>query len=134
MITWAGRVLATLGAAHALAATMLGHRYFGQWFSFELWAPDADIAALPPEIGAFWMGPGSFGIPLMLLGFLITWMDRRGITPPVLLAVGLIAWTLLCAAIFEPAPWILATAASIQLLIAIRRPAAPRPAEARAGR
>ncbi|MET9216590.1 MULTISPECIES: DUF6463 family protein [unclassified Nocardia] len=124
MITWAGRVLAFLGAAHVVAATLLGHRHYGEWFTFGLWLPDADITELPPAIGAFWMGPGSFGVPLLLLGCLIVWLDRRAIAPPAFLAWSLLVWTVCCALIFEPAPWVLAAAASVLLLIGIRR--APR--------
>lgn len=130
MITWAGRVLAFLGVAHVLAATALGHRHFGQWFSFGLWAPDADITELPASIGAFWMGPGSFGVPLPLLGCLVVWMDRRAITPPEFLAWSLAIWTAFCALIFEPAPWVVATVAAVMLVIGIRRAAASPQVEA----
>ncbi|WP_280235947.1 DUF6463 family protein [Nocardia cyriacigeorgica] len=132
MINWAGRILAFLGGVHLTAATLLSHRHFAEWFTFGLWLPDSDITELPAPIGAFWFGPGSFGAPLLLLGVLVVWMDRRHITPPAFLAVALIAWTLLCALIFEPAPWVLATAAAVTLLIGIRHAGIPTAPTARA--
>ncbi|WP_280469133.1 hypothetical protein [Nocardia cyriacigeorgica] len=121
MISWAGRILAILGGAHAVGATLLGYRHFDQWFTFGLWFPDSAITELPAPIGGFWLGPGSFGVPLLLVGLLVTWMDRRAITPPAFLAWTLIGWTAGCALIFEPAPWVLAIAAAVQLLMGIRR-------------
>lgn len=73
------------------------------------------------RLGAFWMGPGSFGVPLLLPGCLIVWLDRCAIAPPTYLAWSLPVWTAGCALIFEPAPWLLASAASVLLLIGIRR-------------
>ncbi|MFE3447107.1 DUF6463 family protein [Nocardia sp. NPDC059180] len=121
MISWAGRILAFLGAVHLTAATLFSYRHFAEWFSFGLWTLGADITELSPSIGGFWFGPGSFGAPLLLLGLVVIWMDRRAITPPAFLAWSLLAWTAVCALIFEPAPWVLATAAVVMLLVGIRR-------------
>ncbi|NEW37743.1 hypothetical protein GV794_10740 [Nocardia cyriacigeorgica] len=125
MINWAGRILAFLGAVHLTAATVFSYRHFAEWLSFGLWSLDADITELPAPIGGFWFGPGSFGAPLLLLGVMVIWMDRRAITPPAFLALALLAWTAVCALIFEPAPWVAATAAAVMLLVGIRRAGSP---------
>jgi len=52
------------------------------------------------------------------------WKHTCAIAPPTYLAWSLPVWTAGCALIFEPAPWVLAWAASVLLLIGIRR--APR--------
>ncbi|MEU4443255.1 DUF6463 family protein [Actinosynnema sp. NPDC050801] len=44
---------------------------------------------------AFWFGPGSFGVPLLLLGALVTWLVRRGAHVPGWLGWGVGAWAVL---------------------------------------
>ncbi|MGS2807890.1 hypothetical protein [Nocardia sp. MW-W600-9] len=51
-------------------------------------------------------------------------LDRRAIAPPTYLAWSSLLWTAVCALTLEPAPWVLAEAASVLPLIGIRR--APR--------
>ncbi|WP_378731400.1 DUF6463 family protein [Nocardia brasiliensis] len=124
MITWSGRILAFLGALHLTVGTLLSSRYLGEWLSFQLWFDGTDVTELRPAVGAFWLGPGSFGLPLLLIGLLIEWMDRRDIVPPVFLPWALLAWIGVGAVILEPAPWLVAGVAAVLLLVGVRRSAA----------
>ncbi|WP_432938830.1 DUF6463 family protein [Kribbella sp. CA-253562] len=54
--------------------------------------PSADQLAAAE---AFWFSPGSFGVPLLLLGSLVTWLTRRGHRVPGWLGGGVVAWSLL---------------------------------------
>jgi hypothetical protein len=54
--------------------------------------PSADRLAVAE---AFWFSPGSFGVPLLLLGCLVTWLARRGQRVPGLLGCGVLAWAVL---------------------------------------
>lgn len=132
MITWAGRILVFLGALHSSLALALSSRYFSDWMSLRLWIDDWDVRALPPAVGAFMFGPGSFGLPLVLVGLLVIWMDRRGITPPDFLAWTLLVWTVLCTVV-TPAPWVLAGIAAVLLLLGARRSTSARSTSARSG-
>ena len=44
---------------------------------------------------AYWFSPGSFGVPLLLLGSLVTWLARRGARVPGWLGGGVAAWAVL---------------------------------------
>ncbi|MFC8044012.1 DUF6463 family protein [Nocardia sp. NPDC057353] len=106
MITWAGRLLLLLGAAHLVAGFALTTpRHSGDWFSGALWGAGGDIIDMSPANSAFWLTAGSFGVPLVLIGGLVLWLDRRDIVPPLFLAAGLGIWSAFAAIVFEPAPW-----------------------------
>lgn len=121
MIKWAGRMFVFYGAAHMLAALTVegAARHAGAWFRGELW--HQDLANMSPAGSALWLSLSSFGVPLMLLGLTVLWLDRRGITPP-----SFIAWTLgfltLVDAVIDPfTPWPIMLVANILLLVGARR-------------
>ncbi|MEU3350906.1 DUF6463 family protein [Streptomyces sp. NPDC037389] len=122
MTKWAGRILAFIGAGHLLVGLLLSRAYFGDWLLLRLWGhwwEDTRAA------NAFWGTPAGFGLPLFVIGLLVTWMDRRRITPPIFLPWVLLAWTAVIAVSVEPTPAPLAAAASVLLLSGVRRAAGP---------
>ncbi|WP_225729570.1 MULTISPECIES: DUF6463 family protein [unclassified Nocardia] len=123
MIKWAGGLIVLFGAAHTiLALTFLrAARYAGTWFSGGLWSDD--LTAMTPANSAYWLTLNSFGIPLVILGLAVLWLDRRGITPPPFIAWTLGIWTITVAVILTPSPWPILLIADILLLIAARRAA-----------
>ena len=48
-----------------------------------------------PVAEAFWFSPGSFGVPLLLLGALVTWQARHDLRVPGALGWGVVAWAVL---------------------------------------
>lgn len=120
MITWSARILAVFGAGHLIGATLLSFHHFQDWLLLRLWA-EGDLTELSPADGAFWFGPGGLGLPLLLVGLLIGWMNQRGIVPPAFLAWTLLAWAGVCAVIVEPAPFVLIGIAAVLLLRGARR-------------
>jgi Family of unknown function (DUF6463) len=48
-----------------------------------------------PVAEAFWFSPGSFGVPLLLLGGLVAWLARRGQRVPGWLGLAVVAWAVL---------------------------------------
>lgn len=128
MITWAGRIIVFLGAGHLLLGLALtAHRYADAWFGLRLWSSEEGVVEMSPTMGAFWMTTGSFGLPLILVGLIVLWLDRRGIVPPAFIAWTLGGWSLVSAVILEPAPWFLAWIAVGLLLAGARRAAARLP-------
>lgn len=122
MIKWAGLIIGFLGAVHLVWGFLLtAGRHAGSWFSGELWLPEAGIAEMDSTAGAFWMTTGSFGLPLIVVGMTVLWMDRRGIVPPAFIAWTLGGWSLVGAVILEPSPWILTWIPVGMLLTGIRR-------------
>jgi hypothetical protein len=123
MIRWAGWLIALYGLAHSLGALTVekagGHAE--AWFTGGLWAEQ--FSDMTPAGSAYWLSLGSFGIPLMLIGMLILWLNRQGLAPPAFLAWALLAWTTVDAAILLVTPWPITLVACILLLLGIRRPA-----------
>ncbi|AGM07371.1 DUF6463 family protein [Amycolatopsis keratiniphila] len=128
MIKWAGWLITFFGTAHTLGAltVMKAAGHAGTWFSGGLWRDD--LAAMSPANSAFWLSAASFGVPLVLVGLTVLWLERRGITPPVFLAWALGIWTLLIAAVLLFTPWPILLVATALLFAGIRRgePAPPR--------
>ncbi|EME55158.1 DUF6463 family protein [Amycolatopsis decaplanina] len=130
MIKWAGWLITLFGAAHTLGAltVMKAAGHAGTWFSGTLWRDD--LSAMSPANSAFWLSAASFGVPLVLVGLTVLWLDRRGITPPRFIAWALGIWTLLIATVLLFTPWPILLVATVLLLAGIRRadPAPPRSA------
>lgn len=109
MITWAGRLLILLGAGHTLGALALtSASHAGSWFGGRLWRADEGILDMSSPMAAFWLTTGSFGVPLVVVGMLVLWLDRQGLTPPPFIAWTLGTWSVIAGVIMEPAPWIIA--------------------------
>lgn len=121
MIKWAGWLIVLYGAAHTLGALLVvgAARHAGAWFSGDLWRED--FANMSPAGSALWLSVDSFGIPLIVVGFIIVWLDRRGITPPVFIGWTLGIWTVLDGLILLATPWPILLAANALLLFGIRR-------------
>ncbi|GGN75967.1 hypothetical protein GCM10011610_20810 [Nocardia rhizosphaerihabitans] len=117
MIKWAGVVLAIIGGGHLTIGLLLSASSFDEWLSFELWGHWWEDT---PAANSFWANPAGFGWPLLLVGSLIVWMDRRGIVPPEFLGWAVLGWGVVCAVIVEPTPGPVVVIAAIVLLRGIR--------------
>ena len=122
MIKWAGRLLIVFGTGHLLGGLALTlPRHAGTWFSGGLWSLDEGVIDMSPAMAAFWLTTGSFGPPLILVGMIVLWLDRRGVVPPPFLAWTLGIWSVVVGVILEPAPWVFAWVAVGLLLAGARR-------------
>ncbi|MFG3115575.1 DUF6463 family protein [Streptomyces sp. NPDC048197] len=123
MIKCAGWLLVLFGAAHTLLAlTMEGAaRHAGQWFSGALWGEG--FSDMSPANSALWLSLESFGPPLVVVGLVVLWLDRRGITPPPFIAWTLGILSVVDAVILITTPWPLLLLANILLLVGGRRAA-----------
>ncbi|MDK2766082.1 MAG: DUF6463 family protein [Sphingomonas sp.] len=121
MIKWAGRLIVFYGAAHLLGALTFERaaKHAPAWFSGDLWSDD--FSSMSHANSALWFSLDSFSIPLIVVGMLVLWLDRRGITPPAFVAWILGAWTLIDAIILLFTPWIILLTATILLLTGINR-------------
>ncbi|MEV4926527.1 DUF6463 family protein [Streptomyces roseoverticillatus] len=123
MIKCAGWLLVFFGAAHTLLALTVegAARHAGEWFSGALWGED--FTDMSPANSALWLSLESFGLPLVVVGLIVLWLDRRGITPPQFIAWTLGIWGVLDAVILITTPWPLLLLANILLLAGGRRAA-----------
>jgi Family of unknown function (DUF6463) len=121
MIKWAGWLMVLYGAAHTLGALTVERaaRHAGAWFTAELWGDD--LANMSPANSAYWLSVGSFGVPLIVVGVTVLWLDRRRITPPPFIAWTLGLWTVVDAVALGPTPWPILMLANILLLAGAHR-------------
>ncbi|MGY4968420.1 DUF6463 family protein [Streptomyces nigrescens] len=128
MIKWAGWIITLCGTGHTVGALTLekAGRYAGTWFSGGLWSED--FADMSPAGSAYWLSLASFGIPLILVGLTVLWLDRRGITPPAFIGWTLGVWSVVDAVVLPFTPWPLFLVGCALLLIGIRRAHRARPA------
>lgn len=121
MIKWAGRLMVLYGAAHTLLALTVegAARHAGAWFSGELWG--ADFANMGPANSAYWLTLASFGPPLVVIGLIVLWLDRRGIAPPPFIAWTLGILTVVDAVVLLLTPWPILLLANTLLLVGARR-------------
>ncbi|MDI6103994.1 hypothetical protein QLQ12_35930 [Actinoplanes sp. NEAU-A12] len=82
------------GMAHTLGALTVegAARHAGAWFSQDLWG--ASLAEMSPAMSAYWLSVNSFGPPFIVIGLIVLWLNRRGITPPSFIAWSLGGWTM----------------------------------------
>lgn len=125
MVRWAGRILVVFGVGHTLGGLILtAPKHADAWMSLKLWSPDEGVLDMSPAMAAFWLTTGSLGVPVVILGMLVLWLDRRGVVPPPFIAWTLGAWSLVAAWFVEPAPWVLIWLAAGLLIVGNRRAAA----------
>ncbi|WP_051022694.1 DUF6463 family protein [Nocardia pneumoniae] len=123
MIKWAGWLIVLFpGVGHTLGALVqTAPRYSEAWFSGEGW--EADATAMNYAEATLWYTVFSFGVPFLLIGLMVLWLDRRGITPPSFLAWITAGWTVVTVAVGGPSPLLVLLIAAALLLVGSRRAA-----------
>ncbi|WP_157680165.1 DUF6463 family protein [Mycobacterium dioxanotrophicus] len=94
---WGGR-LAVVGAAFHVSVAALKRRAVWSQILDEGVANTVTLDPPPDRVAvaeAFWFSPGSFGVPLGLIGQLVLHMTRRGQPVPVWLGWAIVAWACL---------------------------------------
>ncbi|MGA4844200.1 DUF6463 family protein [Streptomyces sp. G45] len=121
MIKWAGWIITLGGIAHSIGALTVekAARHADTWFSGGLW--NEDLADMSPAGSAYFLSLDSFGVPLILVGLTVLWLERRGITPPAFIGWTLGVWTLLDAVVLPFTPWPVFAVACALLVIGARR-------------
>lgn len=121
MIKWAGWLIVLYASAHTLGALTVegAARHAGVWFRGGLWGDD--LAAMSPANSAYWLSWASFGVPLLLIGLTVLWLDRRGIAPPLFLPVALGIWAVVDAVVLLFTPWPVFLLAIILLVVGTLR-------------
>lgn len=118
---WAGRSTVVIGVVHIAFLAVKTWSRWGDWLGGELHGTAAiEDPANAASLSGFWALPGSFAVPLILLGLLVTRMARTGQEIPRHLGWSLGAWVLLCAWILEPSGFLLGLVPVTLLLLARR--------------
>ena len=121
MIKWAGWIITLAGVAHSLGSLIeAAPDHIGTWFSGPLWS-ETDYAAWGDAAAGFWYSVFSFGPPLLLIGLIVLWLDRRGISPPSFIAWAMAAWVIVTFVASGPSPLPVLLIAAGLLLAGARR-------------
>ncbi|WP_043636709.1 DUF6463 family protein [Nonomuraea candida] len=125
LLRWASGIMLVLGIGHLSLLTFISRDDLARWVEQGLWAavPLSPGAGGNPENQvAFWAGPGSFSVPLILLGCLVWHLAGRGVAVPAGIGWGLAAWCLLGGVLLVPSPYFAGTVAGALIVAAARRP------------
>ena len=127
MLRWAGYTMMAMSLLHLVVLGLDAMSLMGGWASGALWtmAHWQPVIGQPQELlannAAFHATAGSFAGPMLVLGVLAVWMDRRSIVPPAFLGWGLGAWAVIASLIMEPSGYPLGLIPAVLLVIASRR-------------
>ncbi|MFD3357012.1 DUF6463 family protein [Streptomyces fradiae] len=128
LLRWASGIMCVLGAGHLALLALLARDDVAGWADRGVWAavPLLDggsgptLGSLRNEI-AFWAGPGSFSVPLVLLGCLVWHLAGRGVAVPAWTGWALAAWCLVGGVLLVPSPFFAGTVAGLLVVAAARR-------------
>ena len=127
MLKWAGYMMIGMSVLHLLVLGMDALPLLQGWLTGSLWTLEhwQPVATQSPAMAAngavFHSTLGSFALPMMVFGFLVLWMDRRGLVPPAFVGWGIGAWALLAGLVVEPGGYPLALVPAALLILAARR-------------
>ncbi|MER7078565.1 hypothetical protein SAMN02982929_01201 [Saccharopolyspora kobensis] len=137
LLRWASAIMLVLGAGHLSLIALISSAQFTDWLYQGLWAtvPLADIGTAPTvealqDKVAFWGGPGSFAVPLILLACLIWHLAGRGASVPAGIGWALLVWCTLAGIVLVPSPYFAGTIAGALIVLATRTKAPQRQAAA----
>lgn len=127
MVKIAAIAMIVLGVIHLLVLGVDVPAELPRWFSLNLWTFDHWQPVRSQEVdlalsnNIFWATIGSLAVPLIILGSLILWMDRRGLPIPGFVGYAMVAWSLVTTLIMPPSGLPLVLLASICLTIGLAR-------------
>ncbi|MDE3725033.1 DUF6463 family protein [Nocardiopsis sp. N85] len=128
LLRWASGIMLVLGVGHLTLLTISSWSDIVGWAERGVWAAvplglnetDPTVAYLRNEV-TFWAGPGSFSVPLILLGALILHLAGRGVAVPVWVGWGFAAWCLVGGVLLVPSPYFVGVVAGVLIVLAARR-------------
>lgn len=132
LLRWAAGILVVLGVGHLLLTALatwsdvVGWADRGGWAAVPLtmagWEAGPTAASLQNKL-AFWAGPASFAVPLILLGALIWHLAGHGTRVPAAIGWALAAWCTVAGILLVPSPFFAGTVAGLLIVLAARGPA-----------
>lgn len=101
---WAARLLILISVGHLMVFTVQAFALgvVPGWFTGELRSLDTLELELSQSQAVFWANLGSFAVPLILLGALVSVLVGADLAVPGFVGYGLGVWVVLCSVILEP--------------------------------
>ncbi|WP_223167902.1 DUF6463 family protein [Nonomuraea sp. SYSU D8015] len=130
LLRWASGIMLVLGAGHLSLLGFLAWGDISGWVGRGMWAAvplaltdggaGQTVESLQNEV-TFWAGPGSFGVPLILLGCLTWHLAGRGVAVPAGIGWGLATWCALGGVLLVPSPFFAGIISGALIIVAARR-------------
>ncbi|MFD7626969.1 hypothetical protein ACFV7Q_13210 [Streptomyces sp. NPDC059851] len=130
LVRWASGILIGLGVGHLSLLAFAAREDIAGWADRGVWAAvplaltdgaaDPTVESLQNGV-TFWAGPGSFAVPLVLLGCLMWHLAGRGVAVPAGIGWGLAAWCTVGGVLLVPSPYFAGTVAGALVVLAARR-------------
>ncbi|MEV4334376.1 DUF6463 family protein [Streptomyces sp. NPDC049597] len=129
LLRCASGIMLVLGAGHLSLLALIARDDVTGWADRGIWAAvplelaggaDPTARTLQNEV-AFWAGPGSFSVPLVLLGCLVWHLAGRGVAVPAGIGWGLAAWCAVGGVLLVPSPFFAGTVAGALIVLAARK-------------
>jgi hypothetical protein len=124
LLRWASGIMIFLGAGHLSLLTLISWDQFTGWFDRGLWAAvPLDLSDSGTDLRnevTFWAGPGSFAVPLVLLGCLTWHLAGRGVTVPAGIGWAVAVWSALAGVLLVPSPYFAGVVAGALVIAAAR--------------
>lgn len=124
MLRWASGIMMALGVGHLVVVTITAGGVMAGWLERGLWAavPMTSSSGASTEVlitkVAFWAGPASFSVPLVLLGVLIWQLAGRDAPVSRAIGWGLAGWCTLGGILLVPSPFFVGAIAGLLVALA----------------
>ncbi len=128
-LRWGSGIMIVLGVGHLTLLALMDGAAIAAWAERGLWAAvPLDLAGGAEPTAAqlqnsltFWAGPGSFSVPLVLLGALVWHLAGRGVPVPAWVGWGTAAWCVVGGVLLVPSPYFLGAVAGLLIVLGARR-------------
>lgn len=127
MIRWSGIAMVAIGIVHMIVLGIDAVVEIPGWLRLELWTAEhwqplrAQRLELLASNAAFWSTIGSFALPLIMLGAVVIWLDKRELPVPGFLGWSLLAWIVVASLIIEVSGFPLGILIAICLILGTRQ-------------
>ncbi|MEC9244540.1 MAG: DUF6463 family protein [Pseudomonadota bacterium] len=127
MVRWSGIAMVALGILHMIVLGIDAAAEVPSWLRLELWTSEhwQPFRTQRQEVlasnAAFWSTVGSFALPLIMIGFVVIWLDKRRLPVPTFLGWSLLAWIAVASLIIEVSGFPLGIPIAICLILGARQ-------------
>ncbi|MEQ4720664.1 DUF6463 family protein [Nonomuraea sp. B19D2] len=130
LLRWASGIMLVLGTGHLSLLALIAWEDITGWLDRGMWAAVPlvltdggavqTVESLQNDV-IFWGGPGSFAVPLILLGCLTWHLAGRGVAVPAGLGWGLATWCALGGVLLVPSPFFAGVIPGALIILAAQR-------------
>ncbi|GAA2368150.1 hypothetical protein [Nonomuraea africana] len=130
LLRWASGIMLVLGTGHLSLLALVAFENIAGWVDRGIWAAVPLVltggGAVPTveslqNTVTFWAGPGSFSVPLILLGCLTWHLAGREVAVPAGIGWGLATWCAVGGVLLVPSPFFAGIISGALIIVAARK-------------